>query len=242
MYFFLCFLGLLCVCSTEGCPDNCTCEEYQSVCQIQQCSDDLPFEYTDFLKIKGALCQRHKDFLKSLSPNTIIVVTDDFVVTDDSCGGLCNCRDETEDVPTEVIPEHNFVPVDEPEPLPEIVPPIEVPEPLPEMQPEPEPLPEIMPVPEPEQPEQPEPLPEIMPAPEPERPEPEQAEPEQAEPEQAEPEQVEPEQAEPEQSEPEEELTTKDMMSEVTTEPTILTTFYCDNEEDGNQSSTVSIY
>ena len=226
MYFFLCFLGLLCVCSTEGCPDNCTCEEYQSVCQIQQCSDDLPFEYTDFLKIKGALCQRHKDFLKSLSPNTIIVVTDD------SCAGLRNCWDEREDVPTEVIPEHNFVPVDEPEPLPEIVPPIEVPEPLPEMQPEPEPLPEIMPVPEPEQPEQPEPLPEIMPAPEPEWPEPEQAEPEQ----------VEPEQAEPEQAEPEEELTTKDMTSEVTTEPTILTTFYHDNEEDGNQSSTVSIY
>ena len=147
MYFFLCFLGLLCVCSTEGCPDNCICEEYQSVCQIQQCSDDLPFEYTDFLKIKGVLCQRHKDFLKSLSPNTIIVVTDD------SCAGLHNCRDEREDVPTEVIPEHNFVPVDEPEPLPEIVPPIEVPEPLPEMQPEPEPLPEIMP--EPEQPERP---------------------------------------------------------------------------------------
>ena len=117
------------------------------MCQIQQCSDDLPFEYTDFLKIKGALCQRHKDFLKSLSPNTIIVVTDD------SCAGLHNCRDEREDVPTEVIPEHNFVPVDEPEPLPEIVPPIEVPEPLPEMQPEPEPLPEIMPAPEPERPE-----------------------------------------------------------------------------------------
>ena len=106
MYFFLCFLGLLCVRSTEGCPDNCICEEYQSVCQIQQCNDDLPFEYTDFLKIKGALCQRHKDFLKSLSPNTIIVVTDD------SCAGLHNCQDEREDVPTEVIPEHNFVPVD----------------------------------------------------------------------------------------------------------------------------------
>ena len=186
MYFFLCFLGLLCVCSTEGCPDNCICEEYQSVCQIQQCSDDLPFKYTDFLKIKGALCQRHKDFLKSLSPNTIIVVTDD------SCAGLCNCRDERENVPTEVIPEHNFAPLDEPEPLPEIVPPIELPEPepeLPEPEPEqPEPLPEIMPVPEPEQPE---PLPEIMPAPEPEQPEPlpvpEWPEPKQAEPEQAEP-------------------------------------------------------
>ena len=192
------------------------------MCQIQQCSDDLPFEYTNFLKIKGALCQRHKDFLKSLSPNTIIVVTDD------SCAGLCNCRDERENVPTEVIPEHNFVPLDEPEPLPEIVPPIELPEPepeLPEPEPEqPEPLPEIMPVPEPEQPE---PLPDIMPAPEPELSEPDQAE---------------PEEAESEQSEPEEELTTEDMMTEVTTEPTILTTFYRDNEEDGNRSSTVSIY
>ena len=98
--------------------------------------------------------------MKSLSPNTIIVVTED------SCAGLHNCRDARENVSTEVTPQHNFIPIDEPEPLPEIVPPIEVPE----MQPEPEqpeePLPEIMPVPEPE------PLPEIMPAPEPEQAEP----------------------------------------------------------------------
>ena len=86
-----------------------------------------------------------------------------------------------------------------------------------------------MPAPEPEQAE---PLPEIMPAPE------------QPEPEQAEPDQVEPEQLEPEQPElEEEELTTEDMTTEITTEPTILTTLYRANEEEeGNRSSTVSIY
>ena len=226
MYFFLYFLGLLCVCSTGGCPINCICEEYETFCQIEQCSDNLPFEYTDFLKIKGILCQRHKDFLKNLSPNTIIVVTED------SCAGLHNCRDARETMSTEVTPQHNFIPIDEPEPLPEIVPPIEVPEMQPEPEPEQpqEPLPEIMPAPEPE------PLPEIMPAPELEQAEPL---PEQPEPEQAEPDQVEPEQLHPEQLE----LTTEDMTTEITTEPITLTTSYhASEEEEGNQSSTVSLY
>ena len=87
-FFVVCF-GLLCVFTSavKGCPNNCFCDELQTSCVVNSCDDSLPIEYTDFLKITGEVCKKQRDFLRNLSPNTIVIM-----VTD-TCIGIQNCRD-----------------------------------------------------------------------------------------------------------------------------------------------------
>ena len=78
---------LLCLKLVYSCPDNCLeCTEEKIECVVQKCSDELPFEYTDFLYITGKLCIRQKNHLNGLSPNTIIVLENE------NCDGLRNCQ------------------------------------------------------------------------------------------------------------------------------------------------------
>ena len=70
------------------CPSNCICEEHETTCEIQSCTDELPLEYTDFLVSNGELCPKQRKFLKDLTPNTIIVMTSH------PCIGIHNCHDD----------------------------------------------------------------------------------------------------------------------------------------------------
>ena len=82
-------LGLLCAFSTvEGCSTNCLCDELQTDCVVDSCDDRLPIEYTDFLRVTGKVCENRREFLNSLTLNTIIIMMSD------SCVGLRNCQDD----------------------------------------------------------------------------------------------------------------------------------------------------
>ena len=69
-----------------ACPINCICEETQTTCSLTTCNDEISLDYTDFLTVGGKLCQKQREVLNSLSPNTIIILKDD------ACGKIRNCR------------------------------------------------------------------------------------------------------------------------------------------------------
>ena len=93
---FLVFVCMLLLTVVKCCPSNCIYEEHETTCEIRSCTDELPFEYTDFLIINGKLCPKQRKFLKDLTPNTIIVMTSH------PCIGIRNCHD---DRPLEPEPE-----------------------------------------------------------------------------------------------------------------------------------------
>ena len=72
----------------NSCPYNCICEEEESTCTLRSCSDEISLEYTDFLIIQGKLCANHRKFLSELTPNTIVVLKNDY------CENVRNCRQD----------------------------------------------------------------------------------------------------------------------------------------------------
>ena len=68
------------------CPLNCICEETETTCTFESCTDEISLDYTDFLIVIGKLCPEQRNVLRTLTPNTIIVLKSD------TCKGIRNCR------------------------------------------------------------------------------------------------------------------------------------------------------
>ena len=81
---FIILLGLIQL--VLACPNNCICEDTETVCTISDCEDQIPLDYTDFLIIEGQLCRTQRESLNSLTPNTIIILKSD------TCANIRNCR------------------------------------------------------------------------------------------------------------------------------------------------------
>ena len=69
----------------EACPVSCICEETETICILEKCSDEISLDY-NFLVIVGKLCEQQRTTLNSLTPNTIIVLKTD------TCQEIRNCR------------------------------------------------------------------------------------------------------------------------------------------------------
>ena len=73
------FLVLLTVVKLSmSCTPNCICEEIETVCNIDDCRDVLPYFYTSKITIYGMLCDGHRTHLKSaIFSQTIIMLEND---------------------------------------------------------------------------------------------------------------------------------------------------------------------
>ena len=80
------FLMIFLILHVRACPNNCYCKTDETFCQIVNCQSPIHLENTLTVKIKGELCETHKQLL-TVKPNSL-----EIILADDYCGEITHCR------------------------------------------------------------------------------------------------------------------------------------------------------